>query len=93
MSYDASHLNASGLWRARILAVRALDKIDDALAGMLTDESDCTDNATSRAMLTGVQRSCLELIRHLDENYTVNNVLDGRGRGSLELKEDSPCLD
>jgi hypothetical protein len=75
----------------RIHCNRALSAIEDALFGMLTSESSCFDDPTSRAHLTGAQRSIRELMRHLDAHYVVNNVLDGQGRGSLDLKEDS-CL-
>ena len=92
--YDPqSSLNSSGLWRCRIQCVRALSAIDDSLQGMLLCADDNRDDPTARAMLTGTQRSVRELVRHLDENYTVNNVLDGRGRGSLDLKGDSCLLD
>ena len=79
--------NSSGLWRCRIHCVRTLSALDDALAGMLMSESDNRDDPTSRAMLTGAQRSIRELMAHLDQHYDVNNVLDGNGRGSLDLKE------
>ena len=93
MTYNPLSLNASGLWKTRIEAARALDKIDDALFGMLTSEPSCLDDPTARAYLTGAQRSIRELMAHLDANYDVNNFLDGQGRGSLDLKEDSCLLD
>ena len=92
-SYDPCTLNASGLWLTRLQATRTLDAIRDALAGMLCSADDNRDDPTSRAYLTGAQRSIRELLAHLDQNYLMNNVLDGRDRGSLELKEDSCLLD
>jgi hypothetical protein len=92
MTYDPRTLNNSGLWRTRIQCVRALSAIEDAIQGMLCSADDNRDDPTSRAYLTGAQRSIRELMRHLDENYVVNNVIDGQGRGSLYLKEDSACL-
>ena len=93
MTYDPTTLNASGLWRARIHCVRALSAIDDSLQGMLLCADDNKDDPTARAMLTGAQRSVLELVAHFEANYDVCNRLDGQGRGSLEPKEGSPCFE
>ena len=93
MTYDPRTLNNSGLWRTRIQCTRALDKIDDSLQGMLCSADDNCDDSTSRAYLTGAQRSIRELLAHLDAHYVVNNISDSQGRGSLDLKEDSCLLD
>jgi hypothetical protein len=91
MSYDPISLNSAGLWRVRIHCLRALSAAEDPLQGMMTSEDDYTDSATARVQLSGAKRSIEELMRHFDAHYDVNNFIDGQGRGSLDLKEDS-CL-
>lgn len=79
-------LNETDLWRIHDLSSVALDKISDALPGMLTTADDYRDAPDARAALTRAQNAIKELRCHLDRSYEFHN-------GGVEPKEGACSID